>query len=102
MDASCKPYNYKQMATTIYQLNETDLENVMQRMFKGMLTEATKIAEVKAKDMLITPEQAADTLKVSKVTLWRWEKSGYLIPISIGGKKRYRNSDIAKIIEKGE
>ena len=53
-------------------------------------------------DMLITPEQAADTLKVSKVTLWRWEKSGYLVPVSIGGKKRYRNSDIAKIIEKGE
>ena len=67
-----------------------------------MLTEATKIAEVKAMDMLITPEQAADTLKVSKVTLWRWEKSGYLVPVSIGGKKRYRNSDIAKIIEKGE
>lgn len=90
------------MATTIYQLSESDLENVMQRMFKGMLTEATKIAEVKAMDMLITPEQAADTLKVSKVTLWRWEKSGYLVPVSIGGKKRYRNSDIAKIIEKGE
>jgi len=90
------------MATTIYQLSESDLENVMQRMFKGMLTEATKIAAVKARDMLITPEQAADTLKVSKVTLWRWEKSGYLIPVSIGGKKRYRNSDIAKIIEKGE
>lgn len=91
------------MATTIYQLSESDLENVMQRMFKGMLAEATKIAEVKARrDMLITPEQAADTLKVSKVTLWRWEKSGYLIPVSIEGKKRYRNSDIAKIIEKGE
>ena len=90
------------MATTIYQVSESDLENVMQRMFKGMLAEATKIAEVKAQDMLITPEQAAETLKVSKVTLWRWEKSGYLIPISIGGKKRYRNSDIAKIMEKGE
>lgn len=90
------------MATTIYQVSESDLENVMQRMFNGMLAEATKIAEVKARDMLITPEQAAETLKVSKVTLWRWEKSGYLIPISIGGKKRYRNSDIAKIMEKGE
>jgi len=90
------------MSNTILQVSETDLENIMQRMFKGMVDEATKIAERKAMDMLITPDEAAQSLKVSKVTLWRWEKNGYLNPVSIGGKKRYKQSDIAKIIEKGE
>ena len=31
-------------------------------------------------------------------TLWRWRKRGYLVPVSIGGKRRYRLSEIKKIL----
>lgn len=87
--------------TTIYQICEADLEAVLGRMFGRMMDEARHIASTEAKDALLTPDQAADTLQISKVTLWRWEKQGYLVPVSIGGKKRYKSRDIQRIIEKG-
>jgi transcriptional regulator of acetoin/glycerol metabolism len=46
-------------------------------------------------------EQTAKILDVDKSTLWRWRRSGYLTPIEVGGKRRYRMSDINKILEGG-
>lgn len=46
-----------------------------------------------------SPDQVAKALDVSKSTLWRWDKSGYLSPIEIGGKRRYRMSDIQAILD---
>lgn len=77
----------------------------------GQLVEAIDYAVLKTKKELeqqITdantetypsPEQVAKILGVDKSTLWRWKKSSYLIPIEIGGKRRYRMSDINKILE---
>ncbi|KAA6334637.1 hypothetical protein EZS27_017059 [termite gut metagenome] len=47
-------------------------------------------------------EQVAKILDVAKTTLWRWSKQGYLVPIEIGGKRRYKMSDINKILNKGK
>ena len=44
-------------------------------------------------------EQVSKILDVDKSTLWRWRKQGYLIPIEVGGKRRYRMSDVKKILE---
>lgn len=41
-------------------------------------------------------------LKVSKMTLHRWDKSGFLKKIDIGGHRRYRRSDVEAITEKGK
>ena len=49
-----------------------------------------------------SPEQVAKILDVSKTTLWRWDKSGYLNTIEVGGKRRYRMSDINKILGGGK
>jgi hypothetical protein len=46
-----------------------------------------------------SPDQVAKILNVDKSTLWRWKKQGYLVPIEIGGKRRYRMSDVKKILE---
>jgi hypothetical protein len=44
----------------------------------------------------LSPDKTAEFLEVTKPTLWRWDKNDYLKPISIGGKKRYRYSDLKK------
>ncbi len=49
-----------------------------------------------------TPQQVCEILNISSVTLWRWENKGYLIPIKIGGKNRFRMSDIKRILEGGK
>jgi excisionase family DNA binding protein len=45
-------------------------------------------------------EEVSKILGVDRSTLWRWHKKGYLCHIEIGGKRRYRMSDIKKILEK--
>jgi len=40
----------------------------------------------------------AEMLDVDKSTLWRWAKIGYLVPINVGGKRRYRMSDVNRIL----
>lgn len=39
-------------------------------------------------------------LDVSSRTLNRWQSQGYLVPVLIGGQRRYRKSDLDKIIQK--
>lgn len=49
-------------------------------------------------DKLLTVEEAAKMLSVSKMTLHRWDKNGYLKKVEVGGKRRYRLSDIEKLV----
>lgn len=44
-------------------------------------------------------DKVAEMLSVSKPTLWRWEKIGYLKPVRIGGKVRYKMSEVKKLLE---
>ena len=44
-------------------------------------------------------EKTAAILDVDKSTLWRWNKQGYLTTIEIGGKRRYKMSDVKKLLE---
>lgn len=49
-----------------------------------------------------TPKQVSEMLNVDTTTLWRWKNKGYLVPIEVGGKRRYRMSDIKKILNGGK
>ena len=44
-------------------------------------------------------EKGMEMLDVSQSTLWRWQKAGYLVPLNVGGKRRYRMSDVRRILE---
>lgn len=44
-------------------------------------------------------EKVMEILDVSSATLWRWDKIGYLSPLNVGGKRRYRMSDVRRILE---
>lgn len=47
----------------------------------------------------LTPQEVMDTLKVSRVTLWRLEKKGVLKPIRISEKiLRYNPSDVERLL----
>ena len=47
----------------------------------------------------LTASEVMDVLKVSRKTLERWEKDQLLIPVRIGGTIRYREADVAALIE---
>lgn len=47
----------------------------------------------------LTTEETAQRLGCDISTLWRWDKSGYLKKLKVGGKVRYRESDVLKLME---
>ena len=47
----------------------------------------------------ITAEKAAKKLGVTKTTLWRWAKTGYLKKNKVGNKILYKESDVLKLME---
>jgi len=63
--------------------------------------EAKKEAERKSivESERISKTDAEKTLGVTSATLWRWAKSGYLVPIKVGRKNVYLKSDIDKILK---
>ena len=70
------------------------------------VSEAKKALEkdiaLKYSDMLLTTNQVLERLKVSRTTLWVWVKKKYIIPVEVGGRQRYRLSDINAILEGGD
>lgn len=67
--------------------------------FAEIRAEAKAEAEQKAKEMLLTPTEVCERLSITSTTLWRWQKAEYLIPIYIGGKRRFKTKDVEAIIE---
>ena len=53
----------------------------------------------KGDDQLISRKGAKKMLNVDYSTLWTWAKSGYLIPIKVGGKVFYKRSDVNRLTD---
>lgn len=49
---------------------------------------------VEAEERFLTADEVCNILHVSSNTLWRWGKSGYLVPNKVGRTPMYRQSDI--------
>jgi len=47
----------------------------------------------------LSPKETAELLDVDPSTLFRWNKRNYLNHIELGGLRKYRRSDINKILE---
>ena len=47
-------------------------------------------------------QKVAEILDVDLSTLYRWAKRGLLVPIEIGGKRRYRMSDVRRMLNNGK
>lgn len=76
-----------------------DLMSANARLLANAKTELFKSVKDEVGDVLLTKEVVMAKLAVSDSTLWRWKKSGYLVPVNVGGQSRYRSSDILSIME---
>ena len=56
---------------------------------------------VKVPDVTLTRQEAADKMRITLPTLWRYDKENLLKPQKIGGRRIYLLSDIEAFIEKG-
>ena len=86
----------KQHNVTISVTNEQLLKLANQ-----LLDGAKTIYETKkASEQYLTRKQTAEMLQCDLSTLWRWDKENYLNPIEVGGKRRYKLSEINRILGK--
>jgi hypothetical protein len=68
-----------------------------------ILSGARAIYETKEQpEQYLTRRQTAEMLDVDLSTLWRWNNENYLCSIEIGGKRRYKLSEVNKILRRGE
>lgn len=67
----------------------------------------TLLAEAEAKaaalreqqpEQYLTSDETAKRLGVSKNSLWRWSRSGYLVPVKVGRTPRYRLRDVENLL----
>ena len=88
-------------------MNKTDFQNSTQYLMMVSpedFASAVECAVAKAmtnskpKETYLTVDEAALRLGVSRSTLWRWDKEGYLTKIKRGKKNTYRLSDVERII----
>lgn len=60
------------------------------------------IATSNDNDGLLSADEVAEKFGVTRVTLWRWEKAGYLVPVKIGRKGFYKQSDVRNLLNNRE
>ena len=75
----------------------TDLQEFAQTILERTFSEISKMKEQKS-ERYLTPDETAAMLGVSKNTLWRWNKVGYLCPIKVGRKSLYPHSVVEQIL----
>ena len=83
--------------TYLIPVEEGDLESLVGRCLeKAFKTHYPAPAPDQDADELLTPEETATLLKVSKVTIWQWSKPkpGILNPRRIGNQVRYLRSEV--------
>ena len=67
-----------------------------------LINSATEVArlQIQRADIskeLLTIDEVCEMLKVSKMTLHRWDKNGVLKKIEVGGHRRYSRSDVEAV-----
>lgn len=77
-----------------------DLLQFANHLIRSTKEELEESIIAKKKETYITPDEASIQLHVDRSTLWRWAKNGYLIPVEVGGKRLYKQSDIDIILDK--
>lgn len=83
----------------VISISLTDLIECNEALIRRAKAELEQQVTDAAAETYPSAAKVAEILDVNKTTLWRWAKSGYLVPIEIGGKRRYRMSDIKQILK---
>ena len=65
------------------------MRSVIAETVKQVMKQAKAEAEAAKEMATLTREEVAELLNVTKPTLWRWEKAGYLIPTNVARWKKW-------------
>lgn len=83
-------------------VSANDLKEFGRTMLKEAKTEFESVILAENEERYLSPAETAKMLDVDESTLWRWRKQDYCVPIRIGGKPRYKLSEIKKLLAGGK
>ena len=94
-------YNTDQNAVGIFRLSDLMefAQAVRQKAIEDAREEMASNTEATDPDELLTTAEALKILKVSRSTLHRYHKAGYLHPVTAGTAVRYRRADILNLTQ---
>ena len=87
---------------TILQISARDLCDFAHQLIQSAMEIIRLQSRNATANDLLTIDEVVALLKVSKMTLWRWSKSGRLKKVDIGGVPRYRRSDIENLLNNND
>lgn len=88
-------------ASTLIMCDEAQLRKIVADTVRQVLNQAKAEAEAAKEMATLTREEVTKVLNVTKPTLWRWERAGYLIPKKVGKRVLYLRSEVEAMIRKG-
>lgn len=80
----------------ILQMSADDLKQSIQEIVEESIE---RYFSKPKEEKLLTINQVAERLGVTKPTLWRWNKEGALKRTKVGNKVLYKESDVNKVLE---
>ena len=92
--------NMEEYTATANQMVVIGVEELM-TLVKEQVVSALQSMKEERQERYLTRSEAAQTLNVDVSTLWRWAKNGILVPVKMGKKTYYRESDVKKAMMKG-
>lgn len=75
-----------------------DLMEANKKLVEDVRSSIEKQIRDEQEEKYLSSDKVCEMLQVTKPTLWRWEKIEYLVPLHVGGKVRYKLSDIKQIL----
>jgi Predicted site-specific integrase-resolvase len=75
-----------------------DLKMIVKEIIEDTKRELEDLVTAQKSETYVSRQRACEMLDVDASTMWRWAKRNYLVPATVGGKKRYKMSDIKKLL----
>ena len=75
---------------------------VLKSAFLQWNEEQIQAREAMKEEVMLDEVEVLERLDKSHATLWRWNNSGYLPRYKLGGKNRYKESDVLRIMKAQE
>lgn len=83
-------------------IKEADLRVYSEQLIESTMNRVKLEMETNPSEVYYSINKVCSILGVDRTTLHRWGKRSYLKSIKIGGKIRYRRSDIDKLLNQGQ
>lgn len=97
-----KTENYNEILTSPPESIIVTSVGVLKSAFLQWNREQIQAREAIKEEVMLDEIEVLERLGKSHATLWRWNNSGYLPRYKLGGKNRYKESDVLRIMKSQE